>query len=996
MTLFRACCLLLLLGVASPGLAQTCPPGHPRVAPNDRYSITEPVTSSGEFVVTDTRTGLMWKQCSEGQSGATCVGTATTHTWTAALTLANASTHAGFNDWRLPNREELRSLVETGCHSPSINLTAFPATGSVAYWSSTTYASSASLAWSVNFSVGGLLGSSKISFLRIRLVRGGQWFDTFSAEADGEPQGFSLAAQSGVALSSVRTSDAISVAGLTTVTGIGVSGASDSTYSINGGAYTSQPGALANGDEVRVRHTSAATPGTATTTTLNIGGVTADFVTTTADVPGAPTIGSATAGNASATVTFTAPGSDGGSAITGYTAVSSPAGGTSDCSIAELSCTVTDLTNGTAYTFTVIATNAVGDSAASAASNSVTPATVPDAPMIGTATAGNGSATVTFTAPGSDGGSPITGYTAVSSPTGGSSDCSIPEISCTVTDLDNGTAYTFTVIATNAVGPGSASAPSNSVTPKAPQAIAFGSAPTVVVDGTGTVSATGGGSGNPVVFSSQSTGVCTVSGTNGATVTGVSVGTCTIAANQAGNGSFTDAPEQTQSFAVGQGSQTISFGPLANKLDNDPPFSVSATGGNSPLPVTFASQTEPVCTTSGTNGSTVTLTGELGTCTIRASQAGNVNYAAATPVDQSFEVTASNQPPTISLPASLVILEDGTGSVSITVGDDQTPAAELTLQASSDNAALISDSALDTGLGGSGSTRTLSLTPAANENGSAVITVTVTDGNAATAQAQLTLTVTPVNDPPSAAFGQNEVWPAGESGEKTATGFVSLTSAGPGNESGQTVSADVAIDSDPDSVLSAASIQPNGDLTYTLTGNSGAARIRLQAVDDGGTANGGIDRGDVVTRRIIVGDGVDISLSIRRGQPAGKLSDALAKGATMAGYTVAVTNNSAQDANGLRIQVSPIIGLTDVLWNCVITACTPPNGNGGIDTTADLQAGGVLLIGLTGRVDTNVHFVEITASATLPQGTTVVLRDDDDQVFIEPSGSTGVYKSGFE
>lgn len=90
-----------------------------------------------------------------------------------------------------------------------------------------------------------------------------------------------------------------------------------------------------------------------------------------ATVPGAPTIGTATAGDASASVTFTAPASDGGSAITGYTVTSSPGGLTGAGSASPI--TVTGLTNGTAYTFTVTATNSVGTSSASAASNSVTP-----------------------------------------------------------------------------------------------------------------------------------------------------------------------------------------------------------------------------------------------------------------------------------------------------------------------------------------------------------------------------------------------------------------------------------------------------------------------------------------------------------------------------------------------------------------------------------------------------------------------------------------------
>src|SRR5207245_7612897 len=128
-----------------------------------------------------------------------------------------------------------------------------------------------------------------------------------------------------------------------------------------------------------------------------------------------------TAGNASATVSLTAPASDGGSAITSYTVSSSPSG--ASATVAGTSATLTGLTNGTTYTFTVIATNAVGNSAPSLASNSVTPvapATVPGAPRAVTATAGNASASVSWTAPASDGGSAITSYTVTSSPAGAS------------------------------------------------------------------------------------------------------------------------------------------------------------------------------------------------------------------------------------------------------------------------------------------------------------------------------------------------------------------------------------------------------------------------------------------------------------------------------------------------------------------------------------------------------------------------------------------------
>jgi fibronectin type III domain protein len=82
----------------------------------------------------------------------------------------------------------------------------------------------------------------------------------------------------------------------------------------------------------------------------------------------------ATAGNASATVSFTAPASNGGSPITSYTVTASPGGATATGSASPI--TVTGLTNGTSYTFTVTATNAIGTGPPSAASNAVTPAAV--------------------------------------------------------------------------------------------------------------------------------------------------------------------------------------------------------------------------------------------------------------------------------------------------------------------------------------------------------------------------------------------------------------------------------------------------------------------------------------------------------------------------------------------------------------------------------------------------------------------------------------------
>ncbi|MEQ1638511.1 MAG: DUF1566 domain-containing protein [Methylococcales bacterium] len=126
-------CALVLMPLISN--AQTCVPYISASTPDSQF------TNNNDGTVTDIKTGLMWKRCTEGQtfSGGTCTGVPSNQNWQAALQqvkTVNVSGFAGFNDWRLPNINELNSIVEWQCYLPALNLNVFPDTLARSLWSS--------------------------------------------------------------------------------------------------------------------------------------------------------------------------------------------------------------------------------------------------------------------------------------------------------------------------------------------------------------------------------------------------------------------------------------------------------------------------------------------------------------------------------------------------------------------------------------------------------------------------------------------------------------------------------------------------------------------------------------------------------------------------------------------------------------------------------------------------------------------------------------------
>jgi hypothetical protein len=123
-----------------------------------------PYTDNGNGTVTDSATGLIWQKCSNGQNATSCSGSTSTLTlsWSSAITYCEGLTLGSRSDWRLPNINELGSIIDyTKSSVITIDSTAFPNTQSYFYWSSSTYAQNTNYAWLVDFNYGNLSVNSK-------------------------------------------------------------------------------------------------------------------------------------------------------------------------------------------------------------------------------------------------------------------------------------------------------------------------------------------------------------------------------------------------------------------------------------------------------------------------------------------------------------------------------------------------------------------------------------------------------------------------------------------------------------------------------------------------------------------------------------------------------------------------------------------------------------------------------------------------------------------
>lgn len=144
-------------------------------------------TDNGDGTITDNATGLIWQKCSIGQTGLGCSGIASTFTWSSAVSQCTSLTLAG-KSWRLPNVEELQTLLDYNSNNPTINSTYFPNTFASSYWSISEYPFAPTTnAWFISFQYGDIDADGKGSARYVRCVSGTQkeYHNNFTDNGNG-------------------------------------------------------------------------------------------------------------------------------------------------------------------------------------------------------------------------------------------------------------------------------------------------------------------------------------------------------------------------------------------------------------------------------------------------------------------------------------------------------------------------------------------------------------------------------------------------------------------------------------------------------------------------------------------------------------------------------------------------------------------------------------------------------------------------------------------
>lgn len=397
--------------------------------------------------------------------------------------------------------------------------------------------------------------------------------------------------------------------------------------------------------------------------------------------PNAPTSVTATTGeDAKSSVSWTAPALDGGSPITGYTATSS--GGQTCTTTSALTCEVTGLTNGTSYTFTVKATNELGDSSASTASSSITPTApgpqvvtwspttsilVTQSPYTPTVLAsGQGGGAISYAVEDAGTTGCMVNSTTAELIFTSAGNCAVSATAASVGNfLSDSTTVTFNIsLVTRTLTINTSSYDSNYF---------FTSTPP-------TLTATPSAGAGSITFTSSTSSVCSIDSSSGF-VTFNTVGNCQLRASIAATTTHAAATSAVISFTIAEfvkAAQTVSWSPTTVLMINESPHTPSvtaSTSGSGAITYSVASAGTTGCTVNGSSG-VITFT-SAGTCTVKATAAGNSDYLEGSK-EVAFIINKVSQTVSWSPKSSLMVSEtphtptematsSGTGAITYSV-----------------------------------------------------------------------------------------------------------------------------------------------------------------------------------------------------------------------------------------------------------------------------------------------------------------------------------------
>jgi Big-like domain-containing protein/cadherin-like protein len=412
---------------------------------------------------------------------------------------------------------------------------------------------------------------------------------------------------------------------------------------------------------------------------------------------------------------------------------------------------------------------------------------------------------------------------------------------------------------------------------------------------------------------------------------------------------------------------------------------------------------------------------------------GTANGGDDTSPSQTFTITVSdvNDPPSFTPGANQSVLEDAgpqtvpNWATGISAGPANESSQTITFVVSNDNNALFS---VQPAISPSG---TLTYTGAPNANGSAIVTVyaqdnggTANGGNDTSATYTFTISIVAVNDAPAFTGGGN-VTVLEDSGAYSAAWATGI-SAGPPDESGQTLTFNVIANSNPSLFASGPSVSPSGVLSFTPAANAfGSSTITINLQDDGGTAGGGVDTSTSYTFTINVTPvndapsftpGGDVTVNEDNGPYAAAWASAIFAGPNESGQTVAFVvsnNNNALFTAQPAISPAGILTFTpapNAFGSATVSVTLQDNGgtaNGGVDTSPtvtftitvnpvnDAPSAGTDTWETLGNTELRVDLAGGTTpkiSDTTPSGNGV--RDNDSDAEGDPFVVTGIVGCG--